>query len=67
MIVAQGATAHAIAPAANAFGINGTSYTVKWLGGTAATGTANQVDVFTFTLINNAGTWTVLGSKSAFN
>jgi hypothetical protein len=67
MIVAQGASAFVIGSGANAFGINGTSYTVKWSGGSAPSATANQTEIYSFTLINNAGTWTVLGSKSAFN
>ena len=59
----NGATAYGIS---NSFGINGTSYTVKWAAATAPNLKANQVNVFSFTLINSDGTWQVFGNMTAF-
>ena len=67
ILFTQGGTPYVIN---NSFGVNGTSVTVRWSGGTAPTGTANRVDIFNFTMIN-VGTdaspsWQVYGSKSDF-
>lgn len=51
-----------------AFNIDGSSATVKWLGGTApSSGNTNSVDAYTFTIIKTASaTYTVLGSQSRY-
>jgi hypothetical protein len=53
------------------FGVNGSSITVKWSGGTQPAGEANKNEAFTFTIINTSTTatpsWTVLGSATAFS
>jgi hypothetical protein len=51
-----------------AFTIDGSSVTVKWLGGTAPTiGNANAIDVYTFTIIKTASAvYTVVGSQSKY-
>ena len=59
----NGGTAYGID---NSFGINGTSYTVKWASATAPALKANQVNVFSFTLINDGSTFQVLGNMTAF-
>lgn len=61
----NGATAYY----ANAFQIDGTSVTPKWLGGTAPTaGNASAIDVYTFTITKTAATptYTVLASQVKF-
>jgi hypothetical protein len=71
MIVNQGAAAHDIGVGNNGFGINGSPFTVQWPDGTAPTPTANQKDIYTFTLVNTSTSngspvWQVFGSKSSF-
>lgn len=71
MVVAQGATARTIGVGSNAFGINSASFTVKWASGVTPTANANQIDVFTFTLVNTSTTatpsWQVFGNLATFN
>lgn len=63
LIINQGATAR-IPLAAQ---INGTSTTIYWLGaGGAPSGNNNQVDLFSFSIININGTWTLLGSLATY-
>jgi len=64
ILINNGATAYGIS---NSFGINGTSYTVKWNGGSAPTLKASAINAFSFTLLNSGGTWQVLGNMTAFN
>ena len=59
-IVSQGATPYII----STLQIGGTAETIKWSGGAAPTGTANAIDVFSFTIIRRSGTWEVLGAAS---
>lgn len=47
--------------------INGTNYTTRWLGGQTPTITANRPEVFNFSIMNNSGSWLVLGQLSSFN
>lgn len=67
VVINQGGTARSLL---SSVGINGTSYTVKWSGGNAPSGSASKVDVWNFTLINKGtgGTadWVVMASKSDF-
>jgi hypothetical protein len=62
LIIVQGATAYI----PNAVQIDGVSTTIKWADGTEPTGNVNNVDVVAFSLINNNGTWTVIGALSMF-
>jgi hypothetical protein len=62
LIIVQGATAYI----PNAVQIDGASTTIKWADGTTPTGSVNSVDVVAFSLINNSGTWTVIGALSKF-
>ena len=59
-IVSQGATPYIV----STLQIGGTGATIKWSGGAAPTGTANAVDVFSFTIIRRNSTWEVLGAAS---
>jgi len=65
--IVQGDTAYKFA---SSFGVNGTSITVKWSGGTQPSGNANRTDVWNFTVINTSATatptWVVLGSRADF-
>ena len=42
------------------------SQTIVWQGNSAPTGTANGVDSFSFTILNDGGTYVVLGQMVAF-
>jgi len=47
--------------------INGVAQTIKWQGGSAPTGNANKLDIFSFTLIRTGGAWAaVTGSLSTY-
>lgn len=62
-IVTQGSTPYV----PNVFQISGSTQTVKWLGGTAPTGTASKTDVISFSMIRSgSGTWTVLGQTATY-
>jgi len=65
-MVTNGSTAYK--PAATSVQIDGVTVAPKWNGGTApATGNANSIDVYTFTIIKTASaTYTVLGTQSKF-
>ena len=65
-MITNGATAYK--PAATSVQIDGVTVTPKWNGGTApASGNANSIDVYTFTIIKTASaTYTVLGTQSKF-
>ena len=71
MVLQQGATPRTIGVGSNQFGINGTSYTVKWANGVSPTPNSNQADVFSFTLVNTSTTatpsWVVYGTLGTFN
>lgn len=62
LVINQGATPYI----ANAATINGSTQTIKWLGAATGSGTANNVNVQSFTLMRTAGTWTVLSSITAY-
>jgi hypothetical protein len=63
MIIAQGATPYVC----TAITVGGASQTIKWVsGGTQPTGTASKVDAIVFTILNNSGTYTVLGQLSSY-
>ena len=64
LVVPQGTTPYY----PTGFTIDGTSVTVRWLGGTAPTsGNANSTDVYVYTIIKTASaTYTVLASQNRF-
>jgi hypothetical protein len=62
LIVEQGTTGYI----PTSLTINGSTVTIQWINASVPTGNASQTDVFSFTLINNAGTYSALGSLSTF-
>lgn len=62
LILAQGSTPYIC----NALQIGGSAQTIKWVNGTAPTGTASRVEAMVFTIFNNSGTYTVLGQLSSY-
>ena len=62
LFLSQGATAYI----PNAVQIAGTAQTIKWAGGSAPTGNASKVDQVSFTLIQVASAWVVLGILSTY-
>ena len=63
LILAQGSTARI----PSAVQIDGASQTIRWLGGSAPTGTNSGVDIVSFTLVRSGNAWsTVLGSLSSY-
>ena len=46
--------------------VDGVTQTIEWQGGSVPTGTANQIDLVSFTLIRTGSTWTVLGSLTTY-
>ena len=62
LILEQGATAYL----PTAVQIAGSAQTIKWADAETPTGSANQFDVVSFTLIRRDGTWYVLATLSTF-
>jgi len=64
ILVSQGGTAYKMS---TTFGVNGSSFTVKWQGGNQPTGTANKLEVWTYTIIRSGSSFVdVIGSKQSF-
>ena len=61
VIIDQGSPAYGI----NNVSVNGSTVTVKWLGGSAPTFTANRIEVITFTVLYN-GTYELLARLSSY-
>lgn len=61
-IIEQGATAYS----ASAYQLNSSNISVKWLGTTVPTGSANKTDVIGLTAFRSGSTWNVLGALSSF-
>jgi hypothetical protein len=62
-IITQGGTPYV----PNVFQISGTSQSVKWLNGSAPTGTASKTDVISFSIVKSStGTYTVLGQSASY-
>jgi hypothetical protein len=61
-IVKQGSTGYI----PSVFAIAGTSQTLRWVGGSppTPTSTANDIDIFNFTLLRLSSTWTVLANST---
>lgn len=62
LLLVQGATAYM----ANALQIAGVAQTINWRDGSAPTGTANKVDIVNFSILNNSGSYTVIGQGASF-
>jgi hypothetical protein len=62
LVIAQGATGYY----PNAMQIGGAAQTINWLGNTLPTPSTNRTDVVTFSILNSAGTYTVLGQLTGF-
>ena len=62
VIINQGATPYEV----TAVQIGGAAQTINWQGGSAPTGNANGIDSFSFTILNDAGSYVVLGQMVDF-
>jgi len=62
VIINQGATPYEV----TAVQIAGAAQTINWQGGSAPTGNANGIDSFSFTILNDGGTYVVLGQMVDF-
>ena len=62
LVISQGATGYY----ANAVQIGGAAQTINWQGNTTPTPSSNRTDVASFSIINNSGTYTVLGQLTGF-
>jgi collagen type VII alpha len=62
IILVQGATPYI----PNALQIDGSAQTIKWQDNTVPTGSANKVDIVSFSLIRTGSAWTVLGGLSTY-
>ena len=62
VIINQGATPYEV----TAVQIGGAAQTINWQGGSAPTGNANGIDAFSFTILNDGGSFVVLGQMVDF-
>ena len=62
VIINQGATPYEV----TAVQIGGVAQTINWQGGTPPTGNASGIDSFSFTILNDGGTYVVLGQMVDF-
>ena len=62
LIIEQGGTGFI----PNNVGIGGALQTINWQGNVTPTPSTNRTDVVTFSIINNSGTYTVLGQLTGF-
>ena len=62
LVIAQGATGYI----PNAVQIAGSAQTINWQGNATPTPTTSRTDVVTFSILNNSGTYTVLGQLTGF-
>ena len=62
IIINQGATPYEV----TAVQIGEAAQTIEWQGGSAPTGNANGIDSFSFTILNDGGTYVVLGQMVDF-
>jgi hypothetical protein len=62
VIINQGATPYEV----TAVQIGGAAQTINWQGGSAPTGNANGIDSFSFTVLNDGGSYVVLGQMVDF-
>jgi hypothetical protein len=62
LIVSQGGTGYY----PSALEIGGVSQTINWQGNANPTPSSNRIDIISFSIINNAGTYTILGQMTGF-
>lgn len=62
IVIVQGATGYY----PESLQINGNGQTIEWQGGSAPTPGTERIDVVTFSIINNSGTFIVLGQLTGF-
>ena len=62
VVVNQGVTPREV----TALQIEGTGQSINWQGGAAPTGTSNGIDVFSFTILRDSGSYIVLGQMVDF-
>jgi hypothetical protein len=62
LVIAQDASAYI----PTAVQIGSVTQTIRWQGNSIPTGTANRTDVVAFSIINNGGTYVVLGQLTGF-
>lgn len=62
IMILQGSTAYLPA----AIQINGSAQPVNWLGGVLPTGTANKIDLVSYTIMRMNSAWSVIGSLSNY-
>ena len=62
VIINQGSTPYEV----TAVQIGGVAQTINWQGGSAPTGNANGIDSFSFTILNDGGSYVVLGQMVDF-
>ena len=62
LVISQGVTGYY----PNVVQISGVSQTINWQGNATPTLSTNRTDVVTFSIINNSGTYTVLGQLTGF-
>ena len=63
VVVNQGATAYM----PTALQIGGSVQTINWQGGSAPSGTDSGIDIISFTILNDGGTYVVLGQSVAYS
>ena len=63
LIISQGATGRM----ATAVQADGVSQTLKWQDGVIPPGTANTIEIVSFTFIRVSDTWTVVGTASSYS
>lgn len=63
LIISQGATARL----PNAVNLDGAATSIKWQGGSFPSGTANEIDIVSFTFIRVSDAWTVVGSATSYS
>ncbi len=62
LVIVQGGTGYY----PNAIQIGGIGQTINWQGNSTPTPSTNRTDVVTFSILNNSGTYTVLGQLTGF-
>lgn len=62
-VVSQGGSPYKVN---NSFGINGSSYTIKWAGANAPTGNASQHDIWSISMVYDGSTWNVYSAATTF-
>jgi hypothetical protein len=63
LMIVQGSTAYMPTNDTSNIQIAGSNVTVNWAYGSAPTGTAGVIQVVSYSMLNNGGTWTVLGQS----